>query len=90
MPALDHIHTYRRVSPNVYLCAHPDCNHREVKKFLRGKRSMCNMLGCTNDIILTSDHLQRAAPMCLEHSNTREAREYKERIETLRQIGVDI
>lgn len=90
MPALDHIHTYRRVSPNVYLCAHPDCNHREVKKFLKGKRSLCCQPGCENEIILTSEHLQRAEPKCLEHSNTKEARAVKERIETLKQLGVDI
>lgn len=89
MPVLDHIHTYQRISPNVYMCMHPDCTHRENKKFLKGKRSLCCAEGCENEIILKPEHLQRAAPKCLEHSNTREAREVRERLETLKGLGVD-
>lgn len=90
MPILDHTHTYRRVSPNVYLCAHPDCNHREAKKFLKGKRSICCQQGCENEIILTAEHLQRAEPKCFEHSNTKSAREFKKSVEILKGLGVDI
>ena len=90
MPTLDHVHTFRRVSPNLFQCAHPDCNYREAKKFLKGKRSICCEEGCVNEIILTSTHLQRAEPKCIEHSNTKEAREARERLETLKGLGIDI
>lgn len=86
----DHIHKFVRASPNVYICADPDCMRRDYKKFLKGKRSRCSEDGCENEIILTPEALRRARPKCLLHQDTQEAQVVKKRMEILKGLGVDI
>lgn len=85
----DHIHKYVRVSPNVYQCADPDCMYFTSRKFLKGKRSICAHEGCTTEIILNPEALRRARPKCLLHQETQEAIQAKQRLEILKNLGVD-
>ena len=86
----DHIHKYVRVSPNIYMCADPDCTRRDFKKFLKGKRSICAEEGCETEIILNTEALRRAKPKCLLHQETQEAQAAKKRIDILKGLGVDL
>lgn len=85
----DHIHKYVRVTPNVYQCADPDCMRRDFKKFLKGKRSICSEEGCENEIILNPEALRRAKPKCLAHQNTDEALAARERLNKLKEMGIE-
>jgi hypothetical protein len=86
----DHIHKYIRVSPNIYMCADPDCMYRTNKLFLKGKRSICAEDGCETEIILNPEALRRAKPKCLLHQDTAESKTAKQRMEILKGMGVDI
>ncbi|KKL81551.1 hypothetical protein LCGC14_1993650 [marine sediment metagenome] len=61
---MTHPHTYERVrgSKHLYRCIHPDCSHYTHKKFLKGKRAICN--GCLEEFALTTIALRRARPKC--------------------------
>ncbi len=87
----DHIHKYVRVSSNIYMCADPDCTHRTNKAFLKGKRSICSAEeGCEVEIILNAESLRRARPKCLLHQETIEAKTAKQRIQTLKDLGIEV
>jgi len=76
MPALKHIHTYRRNKrvPNYYQCAHPECSHYIDKKWIVGKRSLCT---CGNEFILTTSKLRNAQPKCDLCSKSRVAKNFQ-------------
>jgi len=84
----EHIHIYVRRSPNVYACADPDCTHWTYKRFLKGKRSVCATCH-RNEIILTTQHLRRAKPQCMQCSQTRVAKEFRERQSSIEHILSD-
>lgn len=81
MPVLKHIHQYKRVRIMrdgkfyLYRCAHKDCSHREDKKFLEGKASLCNKCGA--EFKLTFEDLRRAFPTCLNCANTKIAKKHQ-------------
>lgn len=76
MPAIRHIHTYKRNKklPNIYQCAHPECSHYVDKKWLVGKKSMCT---CGNEFILTTVKLRNAQPRCDLCSSSRRSRDFQ-------------
>lgn len=93
MPAINHIHTYKRLilksgrnSPARYMCADPDCSHNTLADLLIGKSSLCNK--CHEKFVLTYEDLRRAKPLCINCSNTKEAREFRKRKEALESIGI--
>lgn len=75
MPALKHIHTYRRdvKNKNLYRCLHPDCTTKMLRDDIVGKRAMCK---CDNEFILTFEKLHRniAVPKCDSCSNSKQAK----------------
>jgi hypothetical protein len=73
MPTVAHIHTYIRHKnkPGYYRCNSPDCTYSIEKSEILGKLSRCNQ--CGNQIILSREDLRRAAPKCLNCSNTKKA-----------------
>jgi hypothetical protein len=80
MPALKHTHSYVRWKIQVgrkrfdkkiggepaYRCNHPECTHFAPRSLVIGKRSVCSR--CGSEFILTATDLQKAAPVCPEHS----------------------
>ena len=66
MAVLDenHLHTYKRVrgSKTQYICTHPDCDHRNFKKYMVDKRANCPR--CQNAFIIRRKHLRLANPHC--------------------------
>jgi len=87
MPPKIHIHSYIRISPNIYQCADPDCNHFNNKKYLKGKRSLCPQ--CKEvDFLLTPEHLRMARPVCFNCSNTKEAKAFREKKRILEELGI--
>jgi hypothetical protein len=81
MPVLKHTHQYVRVrvtrdgKPYLYRCAHKDCTHREDKKFLEGKASLCNQCGA--EFKLSFEDLRRAFPKCMNCSQTKVAKQFQ-------------
>ena len=77
---LDHIHTYVRwkvaFGELQYRCANPDCLHTAPVSLIEGKRSICSKCGL-NELILSKEDLRRVKPMCVECSNTKEAKSKK-------------
>ena len=75
---LKHTHQYIRVRTTrdgkfyLFRCAHEKCTHREEKKFLEGRLSLCNKCGA--EFKLTNEDLKRARPVCTNCSNTKEAK----------------
>jgi len=83
MPVLNHIHQYIRVKrtvrdgkPFLFMCAHPDCSHRNEKKFIEGKHSICNK--CGSEFVLTREDLRRSKPVCVNCSQTKEAKLHRQ------------
>ena len=75
MPSLKHVHKYIRVSPKsktFYMCAHPECSHREYKVFLRGKVAVCNH--CDGEFILDHYALLLSKPICMKCRDTKDSR----------------
>ncbi len=98
MPALKfnsdgsrHIHTYVRKgkgrSARQYMCANPHCIHYVNRELLRGKESVCSVCHKTV-ILLTPDQLQLAKPRCIMCADTAKAREIREKLETLKELGI--
>jgi hypothetical protein len=77
MPVINHIHSYVRFSASQMKCADPYCSHLQTKERLLGKVSRCPICK-TTDFILTRADLRLAKPRCINCSNTKEAREFKE------------
>lgn len=83
---LKHIHTYKRLRKGLYKCNDPYCSQIEKTELLIDKASVCNT--CDNEIILTRKLLQKAAPRCLECSDTKEARLHRQSREIMNNLGV--
>lgn len=86
-PIAGHVHSYVRwkisrykdkliKGERVFKCSDPDCSHYRVRSLVIGKNSLCPK--CKKNIfVLTWQALQRAEPMCLDCSNTKEAKQYR-------------
>ncbi len=90
-----HIHTYIRAkrkdgtkNPLLYRCADPDCTHSMNKFDIEGKRSLCSHCQET-EIILTPTVLKLSRPLCLNCSNTKEAKAFREKKRILQEIGIE-
>lgn len=83
----NHIHSYVRVAKKQYQCSDPDCTSKQYAVYLKGKRTLCPKCLETT-FILTPRHLKLARPLCLNCSDTAEAREYRELKKNLENIGV--
>ena len=95
MQVIKHTHQYVRVKgmvrdgkPFLYRCGHPECSHREEKKFLEGKFSLCNK--CGGEFKLTNEDLKRARPVCKNCSNTNEAKTYRKVKEGITNVMEDL
>jgi hypothetical protein len=87
MPAINHVHTYRRINKDLWKCNDPYCTHTCRRELVQGKASICNK--CDKEIVMTPSAMQRRSPLCLECSNTAEARSYKKAkalVESLRTL----
>lgn len=77
MPSLNHTHTYERMrNKSYYRCVDPHCSHTQKRELLEKKACICYK--CNNEFILTWEDLRRARPICLNCSNTEEARRLRE------------
>lgn len=90
----DHTHSYVRAgiqgknpSPNVYVCSDPDCGTIQYKKYLKGKRCLCSRCK-TETFILTPRDLRKARPVCMNCSNTAEAKALRETKAALEVLGL--
>lgn len=69
--ALDntHLHSYKRVASSKvqYYCMHPDCTHRNFKKFMADLRALCPK--CERPFVIRKKHLRLAVPHCDDCTN---------------------
>lgn len=88
MPALNHVHTYRRLDKlkGTFNCADKYCTRLVHKSHLSGKASLCN--NCGREFVLTKEDLKRAKPMCFNCSNTKEAKAFRERKKVFEEMGL--
>jgi hypothetical protein len=77
MPVINHIHSYIRFSKTQYRCADPYCSHLNTIDKLLGKVSRCPICKIT-DFVLSRSDLKLAKPRCINCSQTKSAREFKE------------
>lgn len=82
MPVLNHIHSYVRFSATQMKCSDPYCSHLQTKDRLLGKVSRCPICHSV-DFILTRADLRLAKPRCINCSNSKAAREFKENKEKI-------
>lgn len=95
MPQIkDHTHSYIRVgyqtnrpSPNTYQCSDSDCGHFTYKKYLKGKRTLCPKCK-SEEFLLKASDLRKAMPVCMNCSNTKEAKKLRETREALEVLGL--
>ena len=71
MPSLNHIHTYVRLTKDVFRCADKHCYHTAKKTILVGKATLCNE--CGEEFVLTREDLRRSRPRCMKCSKTKKA-----------------
>jgi hypothetical protein len=79
---LKHVHQMQRVKgvkingkPHLFKCADPHCSFREERLLLVDKASLCN--SCRTEFILTMEDLKRSKPLCLNCSQTVEAKAFR-------------
>lgn len=75
---LAHVHMYVRAGQkreSKFMCAHPDCTHREERKYLKGKRSLCNK--CGEEFLLDSYALGTSKPKCIKCRNVKKDKKEK-------------
>jgi hypothetical protein len=78
---INHTHQYVRARVQrdgkfyMYRCVHPHCTHREDKKFLEGKATLCNK--CGTEFKLSFEDLRRSMPICMNCANTNKAKAYR-------------
>jgi len=91
---LKHIHQMQRVKgvlidgkPHLFKCADPHCTYREERLLLVGKASLCN--SCRAEIVLTMELMKRSKPMCLNCSNTIEAKAYRAARDVMKEMFPD-
>ena len=77
MPVLNHIHSYIKFSASQMQCSDPYCSHLQTKDRLVGKVSRCPICKIT-DFILTRADLKLAKPRCVNCSQTKAAKKFKE------------
>ncbi len=80
MPSRNHVHKYRRHQRGPwnkarFSCADQDCYKVARPGLLLGKLSRC--WKCDQVFTLTYDNLETTKPLCLNCSNSKEAREYR-------------
>ena len=87
MPVVNHVHTFIRSKSKsgFYKCNSPDCTYYVEKTEILNKLSRCNQ--CGDQIILTREDLRRAAPKCLNCSNTKKAIAHKKAKSVLNLLG---
>ena|SRR5215469_6979605 len=86
MPIIKHLHTYRRhkTRPGYMMCIDPYCTHIIKMQLLEGKAALCNK--CHGEMIISQEDLRRVRPVCLDCSNTKEARARRRTIEFQRRL----
>lgn len=72
---LKHVHIYVRYKRGLYKCNDPHCTHFADREFLVGKATLCSK--CGSEFVLTREDLKRKAPLCLNCSDTKEAKRYR-------------
>src|SRR5947207_914367 len=75
-----HVHTFVRWRDNqwkrdLYRCFDKHCHYFVERSFLEGKASLCTK--CGSEFTLSKEDLKRAKPMCVNCSNTREAKQIR-------------
>jgi DNA-directed RNA polymerase subunit RPC12/RpoP len=83
MPTLNHVHTYHRIDKKTgeWGCKDPYCSCVTEKKYILGKASRCN--NCGNEFKLTSYDLRLKEPRCVECSERRAAKEFRQKTEVI-------
>ena len=84
MPSLNHVHTYKKFSKDLFQCADPYCTHKMQRSMIVGKVSLCN--GCRQEFILTKEAMKRALPKCVNCMQTKEAIEFREQRKRLQEV----
>lgn len=89
MPVLNHIHTYFKFKgrPGFWRCGAPDCSLVIEQDLIKNKLSLCTQ--CGQQMILTREDLRRAAPRCLDCSNTKRAVAKRKAQELTRYLGTE-
>src|SRR5271165_1706655 len=79
---MNHLHRWKKLekkkkgTESVWICAHPNCYAKSSYNEIFGKESGCTK--CGRSLILNGETIRRANPLCLDCSNTREARLHRE------------
>lgn len=71
----------------IYKCEHPQCFSFRPRRDLIGKESLCTK--CFAPILLNREMLRRSRPVCENCSQTQEAKEKRQIVATLKEIGID-
>lgn len=89
MPALKHVHTYVKYKnrPGYWRCDDKLCTHFIDKERVKGKLSRCNSCGAVFE--LTYEDLRRVKPVCVECSNTKEAKQ-KRKVSEIAEQAIEI
>lgn len=77
MASLNHVHTYVKYSKTQMKCDDPYCTHLQLKDRLLGKITRCSVCK-RNEFVLTKQDLKRVRPRCIECSETRAAKSYRD------------
>ena len=78
MPVIKHTHIYKRFSKTQYQCADPYCTHIQTVDRLIGKATRCNVCKVT-EFVLTRKDLKLAMPRCVNCSNSKASRTFREK-----------
>jgi hypothetical protein len=88
MPSIRHVHTYVRLNKTQFKCDDPYCSHIQSKDRLFGKATRCSI--CKNtEFVLTREDLKRSKPRCINCSETKAAKNYRETREDFGKILAD-
>lgn len=86
MPSLNHVHIYHCIDKKTgeWGCLDPYCSHITEKKYILGKASRCTH--CGNEFKVTPYDLKLRDPKCIDCSNRRIAKEFKEKKQTVESL----
>lgn len=87
MPAVNHVHSYQKLTAKRWRCTDPYCTHTISREMILGKASLCK---CGAEFILDYESLRRRNPTCFKCSNTKEAQKHRRAQELIKNILTDI